>query len=296
MKERELDEFQSMFRRAIIPTIEVEKIRVESILLLADFGDLTPACGAVTARLVERFGASVSTCFLLHPEDRDEHARAQAVLDALPGDGGEIRVGDPVLELPRLIAERKPGAIVAPEPFHVHCDPNERDLLDALLIATPIPTLLIRSTDVDGIFGRILAKIPGGRTDLIQQFSIAFALCDAGGRVRLLHVLEDARLEELVRLLEITPEVDTEQGGASLLAAAKTRMDHLLRGAVRTAEGAAFTVEADLRVGDPFAIVPEAVRDCSLLILGSQSAHTEFLESRSYALMKAVPGVHVLAL
>ena len=65
---------------------------------------------------------------------------------------------------------------------------------------------------------------------------------------------------------------------------------------MRTAEGAAFTVEADLRVGDPFAIVPEVVRDCSLLILGSQSAHTEFLESRAYALMKAVPGVHVLAL
>ncbi len=296
MRERELDEFESMFRRAIIPTIEVEQIGLDSILLLADFGELTPACGNVAARLAERFGASVSTCFFLHLEDREERDRAQRVLDALPGGGGEIRVGDPIVELPKLIAERRPGAIVAPEPFHLHCDPNERDLLDSLLIATPIPTLLIRSTEVDDIFTNIVAKIPGGRTDLIEQFSIAFALCEKGGRVELLHVLEQARLQELVDLLEITPEIDTEEGAAGLLSAAKSRMDHLLKGAVRVADEAAFDVVADLRVGDPFVILPEVARDCSLLILGSQAAHTEFLESRAYALMKAVPGVHVLAL
>jgi len=295
MKERELDEFESMFRRAIIPTIEVEKIGLDSILLLADFGELTPACGIVAARLAVRFGASVSTCFFLHLEDRDERDRAQRVLDALPG-SGEIRVGDPVVELPKLIAERRPSAIVAPEPFHLHCDPNERDLLDSLLIATPIPTLLIRNPEVDDIFTNIVAKIPGGRTDLIEQFSLAFALCAKGGRVELLHVLEQTRLQELVDLLEITPEVDTEQGAAALLAAAKSRMDHLLKGAVRFADDAAFDVVADLRVGDPFVILPEVARGCSLLILGSQAAHTEFLESRAYALMKAVPGVHVLAL
>ncbi|MHC4410750.1 MAG: hypothetical protein ACYS0F_17310, partial [Planctomycetota bacterium] len=89
---------------------------------------------------------------------------------------------------------------------------------------------------------------------------------------------------------------DTERGAADLLAAAKTRMDHLLRGAVRTAEGSGITVEADLRTGDPFAIVSEVAQDCSLLIVGSQQTHTEFLESRAYAHMKRTSGVHLLAL
>jgi len=262
VKERDLDEFASVFRRAIIPTIEVERIRVESILLLLDGGPLTEACTLVAQRLAERFGASVSS----HTVDTPD---------------------TPEQELAGVIEAEDPSLIIAPEPFsHV----------DALLIATPLPTLLIRKPDVESIFTRIVAKIPGGRHDLIEQFSIAFALCRAGGHVRLLHIMEEQRLAELARILELAPGIDTESGQAAMIAAAKTRMDHLLRGAVRTAKDAAFEVEADLRVGDPFAIVPEVARDASLLILGSQASHTEFLDSRAYALMKATPGVHVLAL
>ena len=109
-------------------------------------------------------------------------------------------------------------------------------------------------------------------------------------------MLEQNRIEELAQVLEITPEIDTERGAADLLASAKTRMDHLLRGAVRTAEGSGIHVEADLRVGDPFAVVAAVAHDCSLLIVGSHRSHTEFLESRAYAIMRRTPGVHLLAL
>jgi len=262
VKERDLDEFASVFRRAIIPTIEVEKIRIDSILLLHDAGELTEACTLVAQRLAERFGASVAAHTIDSPDA-------------------------PQSELAGVIDAEQPSLIIAPEPFHI---------VDALLIATPLPTLLIRNPEVDTIFERIVAKIPGGRHDLIEQFSLAFALCPAAGHVRLLHIMEEQRLKELARVLELAPGIDTEQGQAALIAAAKTRMDHLLRGAVRTAKDAAFTVEADLRIGDPFEIVPEVARDASLLILGSHESHTEFLESRAYALMKATPGVHVLAL
>lgn len=262
MKERDLDEFASVFRRAVIPAIEVEKIRVDSILLLLDGGPLTEPCTLAAQRLAARFGASVASHTLDTPQT-------------------------PAAELQGVIDAEEPSLIIAPEPF---------ELVDALLIATPLPTLLIRKPEVDSIFTRIVAKIPGGRHDLIEQFSIAFALCRPGGHVRLLHIMEEQRLAELADILELAPSIDTEAGQEELIAAAKTRMDHLLRGAVRTAKDAEFTVEADLRVGDPFTIVPEVAGDASLLILGSQASHTDFLESRAYALMKATPGVHVLAL
>jgi hypothetical protein len=248
-----LDEFTSVFRRAVIPRIEVSEIAVPRILLLAE-GPLAGACETVADRLAYRFGSEV-----------------------VRADAGSLA---------RAIEQQRPSTIIAPEDEHT----------DALLIATPLPTLLIRKPEVDDIFDRIVAKIPGGRTELIEQFSIAFALCTPGGRVKLLHVLERNSVDELAQVLEITPEIDTESGAADLLAAAKTRMDHLLRGAVRTAEGSGITVEADLRTGDPFAIVSEVAQDCSLLIVGSQQSHTEFLESRAYAHMKRTPGVHLLAL
>ena len=73
-------------------------------------------------------------------------------------------------------------------------------------------------------------------------------------------------------------------------------MDHLLQGAIRAAKDAPFRVESDIEVGDPFVIVPQQARDFSLLIVGSQSSHEEFLSSRAYELIRRLPDVTVLAL
>lgn len=251
MRERELDEFQSVFQRSIIPTIEVEKIEIRKILVLAGVPERMERCKAIAARF-----------------------RAPVV---------ERRVDDPE-RLASMIEQERPSLVIAP---------GLGSFIDELLVATPVPTLILRGPCGEDMFRRILAKIPGGRHDLIEQFSFAFALCPPGGTIRLLHVVEAEQLERLAEVLEITPEVDTH---ADLLSAVKVRMDHLLRGAIRTAEGAAFTVESAIEVGDPFEIVPEQARDFSLLILGSQAQHDAFLQSRAYALMQRVPDLPVLAL
>ncbi len=242
MRDREIDEFESVFRRSIIPTIEVEKIRLDDIAILEE------DCRPVAETLAARFGSRI---FAADPQD------VRSVID----------------QNPSLIITYDSG-----------------ELVDTLLVATPIPTLILRGP-VD--FKRILVKIPGGRHDLIEQFSFAFALCEPGGLIRLLHVVERQRLKELAEALEVMPDVDTH---ADLLEAIKTRMDHLLRGAVRTGEDAVFTVEAAIKTGDPFQILPAEAKDFSLLILGSQASHDEFLESRAYALMQRVPDISVLAL
>ena len=242
MRDREIDEFQSVFRRSIIPTIEVEKIRIDEIAILSE------DCRSVADQLARRLDARITAS---SPED------VHKVIDANPS----------------LIVTSSSGETV-----------------DALLVATRIPTLILRGP-VD--FKRILAKIPGGRHELIEQFSFAFALCEPGGLIRLLHVVERQRIRELAEALEVMPEVDTN---ADLLEAIKTRMDHLLRGAVRTGEDSEFIVEAVIKTGDPFEILPAEAEDFSLLILGSHASHDEFLESRAYALMQRMPDISVLAL
>ncbi len=300
MKERDLDEFESLFRRAVIPTIEVDAIEVRDIVVLADFSERAEACGAIAAELKERFGARVSARFLLHPRDHDHEGEARALMERVAADERRVVEGDPAAALKRIVDEEKPSMILAPAPLHLHDPSPEADalgeFLDRLLVATAIPTLLVRRPARESVFRRILAKIPGGRHELIEQFSFAFALCPPGGLVRLLHVVEKERLDELAEVLRVAPGIDTEEGAAGLLDAIETRMNQLLRGAVRTAKDAGFTVEADVDVGDPFELVPRQAKDFSLLIVGSPSSHREFLESRAYRLIQAVPDIPVLAL
>jgi len=248
VRERELDEFSSLFKRSIIPTIEVEKIEVRRILVFGAGRD-------VADRLAKRFGSTIVEASVEHAE-----------------------------ELPALIEVEQPSLIIAR---------GLGALGDALLAATPLPTLILRGDPGDDLFRRILLKIPGGRHDLIEQYSFAFALCAPGGTITLLHVVDQARFRVLAEVLEVTPDVDTH---ADLLGAAKTRMDHLLRGAIRTAKDAAFDVQSAIEVGDPFEIVPRYAADASLLIVGSQGSHAEFLQSRGFELMRRLPDLPVLAL
>ncbi len=301
VRERDLDEFNSIFKRSIIPTIEVEKIEVSTILVLADFSATSQSCVDVAQALARRFaGARVCIRFLLHEGDVAHRAEAEQALDRWNADEKSILVGDPAGSIEGMFAGKPPSMVVAPTPFRRH-DPTPTSdaagaFVDQLLVATPVPTLLLRGKTDESIFQSILAKIPGGRHELIEQFSFAFALCPPGGKVRLLHVVEAERLNELAEILEVTPGIDTDEGSAELLHAIEMRMNHLLRGALRTGKDAAFEVVADLKVGDPFKIVPAAAADCSMIILGSATSHTEFLDSRAYQLMKALPGLPVLAL
>ena len=198
----------------------------------------------------------------------------------------ERTISDPD-QLTDIIAQTDPSMIIAP---------GVGEFVEALLVATPLPTLILRqgACQLD-MFSRILAKIPGGRHDLIEQFSFAFRLCSPGGTIRLLHVVDSERLRDLAQILEVTPEIDTS-AEADLLDAVKTRMDHLLKGAIRVGEGAGFHVESAIEVGDPFEIVPRHAKEFSLLIVGAQSQHHQFLESRAFQLMQRVGNLPVLAL
>jgi nucleotide-binding universal stress UspA family protein len=285
MKERDLDEFGSIFQRAIIPTIEVDRIAIPDIVVLADASETAAACGRIAQHLRDRFRSRVCVHYLNNPGD-------------LPADDHRVVEGDPLAHLRRITDEEKPSLIIAPAPLHIgdRDDEGLGDLVDALLVATSIPTLLVRGTPDASIFQRILAKIPGGRHDLIEQFSVAFALCGAGGTIRLLHIVNEQDVQRLASVLDITPEIETADGVEDLVQAIETRMDHLLRGAIRAAKDAPFHVESDIEVGDPFVIVPQQARDFSLLIVGSQSSHEEFLSSRAYELIRRLPDVTVLAL
>ncbi|MEE8107116.1 MAG: hypothetical protein V3T86_16395 [Planctomycetota bacterium] len=299
-RERELDEFGSIFQRAVVPTIEVEKIELGEIVVLHDFSDRGPACVAAADELRHRFGSRVSHRFLLRDQDAAFEADAREKLASAGASDGEIVHGDPAAHVAQLAETDRPALIIASAPLQAHESSAAAVVagrfIDALLVATPIPTLLMRSAWRGSVFERILAKIPGGRPDLIEQFSFAFALCRPGGQLRLLHIVDEERLKRLAEVLEITPEIDTAEGTKGVAAAAERRMEQLLRGAVRTGRGAGFHADSDIRVGDPFEILPNEVLDSTLLILGSQGSHAEFLESRAYELMNRIPNLPVLAL
>jgi hypothetical protein len=117
MRERDLDEFASLFQRSIIPTIEVASIEIRNIVVLADFDPRSRAGGAIAAELARRFGARVSVRFLLHPDDEAHAEEARGILDSLPGDERRLVQGDPVTHVHEITGREKPSLIVAPAPF-----------------------------------------------------------------------------------------------------------------------------------------------------------------------------------
>lgn len=299
MKDRDLDEFGSLFERAVIPAIEVSRVEIPDIVVLADFSDRTPSCAALAAELAARFGSRVSARFLLRYADEEHLAEAERILQRIEAAERRVIAGDPLEHLMEIAEEERPSLIVAPGGLRGHGagdDGTSGRFVEALLVSTDTPVLLVRAPLEGSTFDRILAKVPGGRTEMIAEFSFAFALCRPGGLIRLLHVIEEERLQELAELLEVTPEIDTETGAKDLRAAIETRMDHLLKGAVRTADAASFSVEAAIRVGDPVEIVPDEARGMSLLIVASDGSRGEFLESRAFRVMQCIPDMPVLAL
>jgi hypothetical protein len=75
MKERDLDEFGSLFQRAIIPTIEVSRIAIPDIVVLADGSETAAACGRIAQHLRDRFRSRVCVHYLKNPGDlpADDH-------------------------------------------------------------------------------------------------------------------------------------------------------------------------------------------------------------------------------
>ena len=178
MRERDLDEFGSLFKRSIIPTIEVEKIEIRDVVILLDFSDRVAGCIELGRALQKRFGCSVSSRFLLRDADRDFESDARDIIEKCGAPAPTIVGGDPATHIKRLTEEDKPSLIVAPAPLRAHerseAAAVDGEFIDALLVATSIPTLLVREPVNAWPFQRILAKIPGGRHDLIEQFSFAF--------------------------------------------------------------------------------------------------------------------------
>lgn len=299
MKDRDLDEFGSLFERSVIPTIEVSRIAIPEIVVMADFSDRTPSCSALAAELSARFGSRVSARFLLHHQDEARLEEAEKILQSIDAVERKVILGDPMEHLVEIAEEERPSLIISPASLRAYDDEEDcatGRFVEALLVTTETPVLLVRGPIEGSPFGDILAKVPGGRHEMIVEFSFAFALCTPGGAIRLLHVIEEERLQRLAGILEVTPEIDTETGAQDLRAAIETRMDHLLKGAIRTAENESFSVDAVIRVGDPAEIVPEEASGRKLLIVASHGSRGEFLESRAFQIMKLIPGIPVLAL
>ena len=148
MKDRELDEFGSIFRRAIIPTIEVSAIEIRVVVVLFDFSDRGSSCMRAARELVERFDCRVSCRFLLREADARWERDARGLLEEARALPGEVIRGAPAAHIVRITKEDKPSLIIAPAPLRAHEMSAETvvegGFVDSLLVATAIPTLLVR--------------------------------------------------------------------------------------------------------------------------------------------------------
>ena len=87
-----LDEFTSVFRRAVIPRIEVGEIRIPRLLLLSQ-GPLGEACEAVAQRVAARFGSHVERAEAESLRQRIDAVQPSAIIapEDVPLGGGAPR-------------------------------------------------------------------------------------------------------------------------------------------------------------------------------------------------------------
>jgi len=281
-----VDQFESVFRAAARTPFQYEEIRVGSVLVVTDLeADPARAFG-------DRAHAFLSVL------DRGENVRWRTV------HGGEYAS---VPELLELVEEERPGLICTYR--HLHSESwrwpyTLGEYIDVLTQATTTPVLVLPHPRQPPDRGVTNTDVVMAMTDDLvgdhRLVSWAARFTDAGGRLILADVEDQATFERFMDAIAKIPSIDTETARAEV-------MDRLLREAhdyarscataLRTA-GLPFEVEEVTRTGHHLAEYRRLVdeHDADLLVMNTKDDDQLAMHGLAYPLAIEVRSIPLLLL
>ena len=290
MREQSLDEFESIFEQASIPVLDIESVALKRIAVVTKGDPLDDTILELASYLGKRFKAEVD----LHtPSERD----AESFIRSARSLGLEPRAHTfgSTAELVGQVSIGRSRLVLLPEPENEAARVVD---LDGLVQGTKPPILIVRTwiEEPATVFGSILHSL-SGTFQQTENFSYSFTLAERGGRVRLLHTIDQSELNDVRQTLQVSPNI-AEETGEQLLDRLARHGERYLKAVVAAGQDRPFGVSYGLVVGEIVRTVRAALDAGSygLLVVGSHSEGYSFVEAGDYQLMHQVRDIPVLAL
>lgn len=288
MRERALREFEAVFEQASIPVLDIEEVTWRRVSIVLKGGVLDESVLRIGDYLRERCGAKLVAHWVSGADEVAGTAKEKG-LEVLE------RSFASTAELVGQVSIARSQMVVVPE----QDDTGNRLVdFDDLVVGMKPPVLVLRNevVDVSRVFGRILHSLTGNFRQT-QNFASSFSLVSNGGRVMLLHSVDENELSDVREVLAGEADLD-ELERAELI----DRLTHLgeryLKAVVTSQRDEPYEVAYQLGVGDVLTAVREELSrgDYGLLIVGRHYEGHSHVEAADYQLMREVTEVPVLAL
>ncbi len=290
-REQSVDEFEALFERASIPVLDIREIDLTRISLVLKGDSLDDSILRLGTYLRDRFGSHVEVHW---PHQLDASALLEQARDA-----GIEPADEPFHSTAELVGQvsiRRQQLLVVPEP----ADDARRVLDLGLLIqgARP-PIMLVRTeiTDPAQVFTHILHSLTGNFRQT-QNFAYSFTLvADAGGRLTLLHTIDESDLEDVKHALQLSPNVPAA-GREELLERLAQQGERYLSAVVAASRKYPYHVGYRLLIGEVVPTVRQELArgNYTLLVVGCHRAGHSLVEAADYELMREIRHLPVLAL
>lgn len=290
MRERAIDQFESIFERASIPVLDIREVALRRVSLVLKGDPLDESILKLADYLRLRFEATVCVHWpgTLAPRD------ASAVEEKY----GFTRAAGPFESTPALIGQialAHSRLVLIPEPR----DEAARVVAqDALVEGTAAPVLLVRQPieQPREVFRSILHSL-SGNFQQTENFSYSFALVEEQGTLRLVHAIDRAEITAVREALRVSPDVSNEDE-REILAELARHGERYLKAVVAASQKRPYEVTYQLKLGEVVAAVQEelAAGSYGLLVVGHHAEGHSRITAADYQLMQLVRDVPVLAL
>ena len=290
MRERSLEEFESIFEQASIPVLQVENIALTRLSAVLKGDLLDEGVLDLGKYLAKRFKATLD---LYYPATANAELMERAVRDR-----GLEPVLQPFASTAELVGQlsiQRSQLVLLPEPDR---EATRVVHVDNLVQGTRPPVLLVRQSieKPEDVFANILHSLTG-HFQQTQNFSYSFTLAEKNSRLLLLHTIEQSDIRGVREALQVSPEI-TARTGEELLDNLAHHGERFLKGVVAAGHDRPFEISYRLAVGEVVPAVRAAlmVGNYSLLVLGSHREGYSHVTAADYQLMHMVGDIPVLAL
>ncbi len=290
MRERAIDQFESIFERASIPVLDIREIVLKRISLIIKNDPLDESILKLAAYLRGRFKAEVRV-----------HWPA-SVNDSLPTDterehGFQPASGpfESTAALIGQIALAHSQLVLIPEPV----DEEARIVEKGNLVKGSAPPILLVRRPIEqpsAVFQNILHSL-SGNFQQTENFSYSFALVEDRGTLRLLHAIDQEDLSAVREALWASPDVSPADE-KEILKNLTRRGERYLKAVVAASRKQPYEVNYRLRLGSVVEAAREELASGSygLLVVGRHEEGHSRITAADYQLMHLVHNVPVLAL
>ena len=290
MRERSLEEFESIFERASIPVLDIEPVRLARVSAVLEGDPLDASILSLASYLKERFGAEV----LLHYSKQVDADEARAIANRHEFQPAEAPY-DSEIELSGQITTAATelvllGVPAGQEDRGVSLDPLVRETLPPILIVhRPVG-------EAETVFRRVLHSLTGNFQQT-QNFAYSFALVAASGELVLLHTIDATELEDVRDSLQVSPEI-SQRGEAELLESLTHHGERYLKAVVTASRDLQCDVRYRLALGEVLPVIQQELArgPYGLLVIGRHQQGKSYVDADVYQLMHRVTDIPVLAL